>query len=546
MTVLDRLLPQSARRLLIATWLALVVVTIIVPVVSWLRRPPGSVFTGYSYESVGDIFVYLNFIEQAKNGAVLFTDMFTPEPHEPVLLHPLFLILGRVAAAVHASPLVVWHAARALLLFPLVVVVWHLVAQFVRGRSLRIFGFAAILLTGGIAMESPITSVFLGGLYSPKSLLSFLDTLVFVLLLLRLLQWQRVRSTGALLTGLALWQALLEPYPLFLWGCLAVTAVFVSFLFERNARRTLLSFVAIGVSLGVAIVVLAVMVLGSPILRAWSLNAEGQSSSVLFVVLFALPLGLLASLGIVARRRSLLTPPTRFLLVWLCVGLAVLWSPYPYAYRLIGYVQPVLALFAVFGAVALWQRHSRTLLWKALVLLFLGLALSDTVRHVGFNLTGDYNGTEDRYLTADEVRLFRWVRDATPADSLFLTSPSWDTLFAQQAYRRVYATLGWQTIRLMDRLREAIDVYSGRLAGADLQQFVETNGIAYIVVGRRERVSGTFRGFGRDGEPIGIEASFDFLSGEAPFLQRVYHSETIDVYQVKPQQHEVSPQPLES
>jgi len=50
---------------------------------------------------------YASWCRQAAEGRWLFEDRFTLEPHDPVVFHPLFLLIGRIATAIGASPLCV-------------------------------------------------------------------------------------------------------------------------------------------------------------------------------------------------------------------------------------------------------------------------------------------------------------------------------------------------------------------------------------------------------------------------------------------------------
>lgn len=528
--------PVVPRRTILLIILALALITTSVPIVNWLRRAPGSVFTGYSYESIGDIFVYLNFIEQAKNGAMLFTDMFTPEPHDPVLFHVLYFVIGRFARWFSLSPLVAWHAARILLIAPLIILLERFLRCLPWDTVTRRVAFVSVLVTGALSITFSEASTFTSLLYSPTQIGTILCTLLFFHLFLRSVQgpvpwWQRTP-----LFFLPVLQAFLQPYALILWMTVPVAFVFIALLRRSMGLWRALKLVLYPVAgIGLAYSLLAFMVLSSPILSSWSLNAQGSWWTWTYTLLLAGGLAPLAIIGFFGARRRFSNTYGLVLALWFLLGVVLAVSPYPYGYRIFSTLHLPLAVLAAPGIVWLWRRPSGGHGFRAIAILFLTLSLADNSRHLAVNLSGRYYGSDRRYLATDIADAIRWVRQSTPSTSLFLASPFWDTLLAQQMYRRTYSTMGWQTTRHTERIPEAVSVYNGELDAGELSRWVRTNGISYIFVSSLERSHGVGRIRDAEERKIDVAVDFRFDAARYPFLREAFRNETVIIYSVEQQ-----------
>ena len=80
-------------------------------VFAYLCSPQDQVFLGFLVNN-DDGQLYLSFMREGAQGAWLTTIRFTPEPHPPALLLPLYLILGKVARLLGLANELVFHLAR--------------------------------------------------------------------------------------------------------------------------------------------------------------------------------------------------------------------------------------------------------------------------------------------------------------------------------------------------------------------------------------------------------------------------------------------------
>lgn len=519
-------------RFLLAVFLLIAVVTTAVPVVNWAQRPKGGAFTGFSFESVGDIFVYFNLIDQSAHGAWLFRDMFTSEPHAPALFNPYLLILGKLAAFMRVSTLVIWHLARVALLLPTLMLLWILLSQIVHDETRRRPVFLLVLGSGALVLSRPDGSTFLSMLYDGMALATLCLTIIFFLTVLRVFRSGLTVPLALALFFLPFLQAFIRPYVLFLWGAIPLATYAVDiFLRRRRPRASVVHLTAILFPVAAAYAALALILVRNPVLYAWSSNANGFAWAPDTVALFFGAQAPFALAGMWSERKRLVTDPAvRFVFLWLLVGFAATFSPYPYGYRLLQFLHIPLAAFSALGVVFLWRRPLARVSLRVSIVFFAALLFSDNIRHVVLNFSGAYYRASFRYLSAGHRSALAWLRDSTPPESVVLHSPIWDTLLAQQSFRPVYATQGWQTVAPIQKVETALDVYSGKYEPAALKQFLSRHNISYLYVSDQERVSGQWRGESGGKGLYGRKFVFDFHPEQYPFLREVFSNGTATIY----------------
>src|SRR5215210_7629525 len=84
-----------------------------VPYVAWLVWGPADLVHVGSFWYPGDFPVYLAAMDQgARSGSWLIYDRFTPEPHQPVFMFPVYVGIGQLAALVRVAPLTLYYAGE--------------------------------------------------------------------------------------------------------------------------------------------------------------------------------------------------------------------------------------------------------------------------------------------------------------------------------------------------------------------------------------------------------------------------------------------------
>lgn len=526
-------------RFLFVVAVLLGVLTTSIPVVNWLQRPHGSTYTGYSYESVGDIFVYLNLIEQAKNGQLLFSDFFTSEAHAGILFNPLYLILGWTARTAHLSPLVVWHLFRILFLVAFVLLLYRVLGWLTADEAERRVTLIAVLSTGALMTLNHEASTFLSLLYSPMATLTLLLSLGYFYLFARAAETGMTPGKFLVLAALGILQSTIHPYVVVLWVVVPIVHVFLGALLGERRRWATATLALPPLLIGIFYSLYQYLsVVRSPILRAWAENAmlgAWQPGPLLF---FLGMLGLFALVAIIVCRKELFRNPfKRLLLILLFVGLAATQThAFPYAYRLPILLHLPLAYFAAKGFLWLWKMAHHALPAQAMLLVLLLPMFSDNAVHFLHNLRRDYPANQKLYLSAAAADALRWLRTSTPDNSVILHSPSWDTLLGYQAYRRVYVTAGWQTASVNQKIFTTLRAYEGAYTPEQLATLFRSNRITHIMVSPLERQSGPWKIFPTPSSNISSEYVFGFSPSRYPFLRKVYDKGGFEVYEVSKQE----------
>lgn len=116
---------------------------------AWLTPPAGLTFLGFLANN-DDAAPYLSFMREGARGDWLTTFRFTPEPHRPALVLPLYLLLGKVARLVGLSDVGMFHIARLLCgIVLLAVVCWFLTCCLPSG-TMRQSAFLLVCFSAGL------------------------------------------------------------------------------------------------------------------------------------------------------------------------------------------------------------------------------------------------------------------------------------------------------------------------------------------------------------------------------------------------------------
>lgn len=136
---------------------ALLLVTALPYAWARLTRPPGTTFVwalGFLPDTLGNA----AFTRQAADGALLFADPFTAEPHPARFFNPLFLVQGWIQAATGLGPGAVFQLSRIAAGAALGLALARLIASLFSGRSDRRWAFLVVAVSGGLGFLAPVFS----------------------------------------------------------------------------------------------------------------------------------------------------------------------------------------------------------------------------------------------------------------------------------------------------------------------------------------------------------------------------------------------------
>jgi hypothetical protein len=158
------------RRFVFVVALLLTVVSSLPYLAGWTHDDPTSRFDGVmAFEH--DTNSYMAYMRQASEGAFLFTNPFTPEPHEPALFNLEWMVGGWIAALPGSSPVVAFHVLRVLGIFAMCFGVAALLRQLFATTLMRRVVLGTLLIGGGFGWLLQFDA-----LRGPLSALNLLDT----------------------------------------------------------------------------------------------------------------------------------------------------------------------------------------------------------------------------------------------------------------------------------------------------------------------------------------------------------------------------------
>lgn len=302
--------------------LVLIAVTILPYAYGYLTTPPGLQFMGIHTLNSGDTYTYLAWMQQVREGHLLFINLYTSEPHERIFFQPLFLLMGCLADVLHLTNIAAFHLSRVFLVFVFCLVVYAFIALSLPLVFWRRTCFLLLLTSSGLGwlLGSVVPSAV--DLWQPEAItfMSLYESPLFaaslLLMIITFCAWLRSiesRPGYAIGTGLAMLAlSVTHQYDVCTVG--ATLAVCSAFLWLRGIpARRLLGRGAVVVGLSSPGVIYSLWAVSTnPVFRAWSQARVDASPGPLgYIVGF----GLVFFLALVGIGRIIARPTIRGLLL---------------------------------------------------------------------------------------------------------------------------------------------------------------------------------------------------------------------------------------
>lgn len=128
----------------------LVIITSSSLIYGYLIKPADKFFPGIHSMAAGDFSVYYSYIGQAKEGHLIFQDLFTSESHSPFIFNPFWLIIGFLARVFNLSSIAAYQISRILLIFLFVFVLYFFISYFFKKVKSRKYGFIFSIMASGL------------------------------------------------------------------------------------------------------------------------------------------------------------------------------------------------------------------------------------------------------------------------------------------------------------------------------------------------------------------------------------------------------------
>jgi len=472
-----------------------------------LVRPPGYYYSGL-LANPDEHNVYLAYMKQAQQGAFFFLDPFTSEPQQPRVINVFFLGLGLLARVTHLPLPVVYHLARLVSGWLLLMAIYCLGAQVlptVAGRRLALILAASASGLGwwyraqpgqphpidfgpGLIMPEAVT--FLSLLLNP--LFCFSMFLMASILGLAGHAFTSGSPRSAVLAGLAgLLLGNIHTYDL-----IPVAAVLAGFLVlllagKRLTWKRVSLVVLIGLLASPSVIYqLWLMRTGDITIAVKTVETPVSSPAPFFL---ALGLGLPLTLAVVGVGRTAVTGggyPARMVALWLAFGFALAYAPVPFQRKLAEGLHIPVCLLAVFAIAWLWTRRGegRRALWVmggVLVVLAVpsnALFIARAVRDLRTNNQA-YLGNlmPPLYLRADQYAALHWLDGRASREDLLLCNSFLGSYAPSLVGTRVYVGHWAETRHFRDKVSALARFLRADTSDAERETFCRRQGITYML-----------------------------------------------------------------
>jgi len=470
----------------------------------YLTAPEDTYFLAISGINRSDYANYFSYIEQTKDGHLLFKDLYTTESQPRVILNLFFLGLGIFAKILGLSAIAVFQISR-IILIPIFVLILYLFLSFLFKENLkRKLGLIFTCFSAGIGgwlslyFTFPLSQVPIDlwvpeaftfeGLYSnPLFAMSFILIIsIFLLILLAKKNASYKYSFWAGVCGLILFQ--IHPYDIPLISLTLFVFWILSSLIEKRINWNIFKHCLI----------FALVSSPSIIYYFWlstshfvTVERIAQASSLLitpsiwafiwgygFILLLSL-----AGIYIFLKKSPRYLP---LLIAWLMVHIALLCLPLPLQRKMTEGLHIILCIFAVEG---IWIIHQKfnLLRYKFLALVVFILLFNSSNTFI-MKRDIDYYKTSYFSIPKELISSMKWLRINSPEEANIISTSDMITnnLIPAFSVRKVYFGHRIETIQATKKEEEVSWFFQTNKDDDKKYSFLQKENLNYVFINKKE------------------------------------------------------------
>jgi hypothetical protein len=482
-------------------WIWVVIVAICVValaslpyVVVHFTTPPDLRFVGTLLNPLdGD--TYLAKMQFGAQGDWLFHLPYTAQDHLGAFVLTHYLALGHVAKWTHLPIPWVYHLARVLAGFALLLAVYALITHVTQDLTERRIAFLFVALSSGLGwlavifghlgtsdLVIPESNTFYGLHINPHFPLAMALMVGMMLIASRTPEGQEVRGTIAL-TVASLALAIVQPFAVV--TVYVALGVYLALCWWRDRRIAWpvvwRAFIAGMVTLPLLVYTLWVTQ-ADPVLRGWTAQNVTPSPPVWDYVLgYGLILALAVPGAVIAARRR--SDADLLLLAWVGVTALLLYAPFALQRRFSLGLHVPLAILAAMGLCSVAKRK-RIWGWA------LAATLPTTLLVIVLALGGGLKHDPRLFVSTDEAAAMDWLHDHAPRDAVVLASPEMGIFIPAWSGRRVVYGHPFETVDA-ERMKARVETFfASGTSDAEREAMLREWRAAFVYVGPRERAIG--------------------------------------------------------
>ncbi len=517
--------------------------------------PKEQVYSGLHNLTPGDIYVYLSFIEQAREGKIIFQNLYTSEEQISLLFQPHWIPFGVMAKIFSWSNYFVFQLARIIFAIIFLLIAYLFLAQFFEEVIKRKIALILLTFASGIGVFTPNKFVpsgnfsvdlwvpeaitFLTILHNPLFLLSLSLILLIFLFFLKSLEtfdpssgrWQKSFKYSIWAGILTLVLGIIHPYDLA--TILAVLSVYliaqillVKKFNQQNGRTYLRKILMVVLGSLPVLIYYLIIFFNFDALSGWAGQNVTMSPAPWWYLTgygLAVPLAFLGTYFLVKEKKL---AAYLFAVTWAVTAFFLIYFPFLQFQRRLseGFHIPliILSTVAIFKIKDFLKKtESRTPLKVLIfqVILIFGAIIfffSTTFYVIYFDI---YIYKEKKvfpfYLSQNESETMKWFRDNSQKEEIILAEAWNGNLIPGIAGRKVYLGHLDLTADSQKKVNDINWFFKDNEEESQKINFLKEKSIDYIFYGEREKRLGYFNPY------------------KADYLELVYQMGETSVFKIK-------------
>lgn len=414
-----------------------------------------------------DMYTYLSFIEQSKQGRFLFENLYQSEPQTPSLVRPSYVVIGKFAALFNQSALSAYHLSRIFLTIVFMIVLYSALKLFFQETKKRLYAFALILASSGIGyilallnvttnstdLWIPESITFLSLAEAPHFILSQIFMLAGAVFFIKGLNSQKYRFFA--ISGFFLIPLSLEhPFNVFVVVLAAVTTSTWLFVIQAgknnkpklHGRSSLITGTLTVAATGAICLLYQVYeTVKNPILKSWAAQSPLNSPEPIY---YLTGYGLILVFAVFGLQKALgeKTPSKIYLCSWIFSTAILIYAPIFFQRRFTEGLHIPLAILATLGIFQTTEivtknvnRQTRKA-YTNIILISLLLLISLPLLRVFVDINAisrDNLNSYTNHLLIQEIAGMNWLKDNSSFQDIVLTNSFYGNLLPGISGRKV-------------------------------------------------------------------------------------------------------------
>lgn len=451
-----------------------------------------------------DLYTYVSFIEQGKNGSILFENLYRSEPQAANLIRPSYIGIGMLANVFHAPSIVAYHAARIFLTIIFMITLYAFLRFFFDTSKKRLVAFFITLTSMGVGylvgaffnstdLWIPESVIFLSLSEAPHFILSQIYMLlIFSFVLLGVVR----KRFSYFLFAAAVCILLTFEHPFNLVVIMSSLVLLGAWQYKERAisKREIVGLGIIILFCGLGLLYQYIETVRNATLTSWAGQSDLSSPIPFYYILgfgFMVPFMLIGFEKFLSSR----TLEKHMILSWIIAVLVLLYAPVFFQRRFTEGMHIPLSILTAVGVFTAASYVTRFFVKKLqgvfenvfifACALLLSFGAFGTVWSAIYTIQSESQDAYYYYILNAEKEGMEWVRDNTAQQDLILTNWFYGNVLPGIAGRKVYVGHKIQTPEFDSKI-EKINSFLLEKDPEKAVKFLKDNNISYIYLGNND------------------------------------------------------------